>query len=384
MGRMRTGLNFVCWIDILSQCKTMGKEDQDDETERNMANLRFRNPSSFCAHFDPPMSMMTTTMSSSQELDTDVARTDAPANENPRVNNRIKKKSKKRRKRHVPPGPAGDLFVKEKELKQQLKNDVVVVYGVTQEEQTQPEFRNAMKNVTLNNVHSWKSNPESSPSYKAMIQILDLRAKMLPLTASSDERKMWARKSLPDHYAIIPEIKLGLHDNIVEYLLCVISEVHYNSHCDNTMLITDASGDTMKAWLDEDTEKDPHTKIAVGTTLLLDDTNLFFTKNDYKENMSNISDGTFDISDGVKRMLLVDPDRIVFAFSHEEGIKHIKESEEEHSINFDHLIDFASNTDTDNTESVGDDSSILVGDQVGNEDEQNQSIRSCRESSNEG
>ena len=73
----------------------MGKEDQDDETERNMANLRFRNPSSFCAHFDPPMSMMTTTTSSSQELDTDVARTDAGANENPRVNNRIKKSLKK-------------------------------------------------------------------------------------------------------------------------------------------------------------------------------------------------------------------------------------------------------------------------------------------------
>ena len=32
---------------------------------------------------------------------------------------------------------------------------------------------------------------------------------------------------------------------------------------------------------------------------------------------------------------------------------------------------------------MGDDSSILVGDQVGNEDEQNQSICSCRESSNE-
>eukprot|EP00978_Attheya_sp_CCMP212_P012272 scaffold30483_cov52-Attheya_sp.AAC.2 len=169
-----------------------------------------------------------------------------------------------------------------------------------QEENTQPEVRKALKLAQADYTDGWITHPETAPSYKAMMKIANQKAKMLSLTVTKEENIMWARKCLSDNFAIISEIKQGKHD---------------------LQIVTDTSGETIITWLEEGTEKDPHTKIFKGATLFLRRVAMHVYKKE---------EATYEQDEDahVNRMLLIGKKSIVFAQTHNDGIEYIKEKED--------------------------------------------------------
>eukprot|EP00978_Attheya_sp_CCMP212_P003854 scaffold8203_cov57-Attheya_sp.AAC.4 len=291
-------------------------KDSDDEREgvqsQPVHKQVYMNPSSFVSHFDPPLSMMMTTAGPCDDYPATSGGHAASMNITEEGEVCVRGPSEEMMTRmfsgatsssntYIPSntweGPCPGYYFGTRDRKTGYHRDTaqsdavgsVTSIGLqkqTQEENTQPDVREALEHAKSVYSDGWISCPETAPSYKAMMLIFQYNAKRLSFSATKEEHIMWARKSLPDHFAIIPEIKQGKHD--LKF------------------------GETMIAWLEEDIETKPYTNISKGTTLFLHD----------------VAMHVYDEDACVNRMLLIGEDSISFAQSHDGGVEYIKEEKE--------------------------------------------------------
>ena len=234
-------------------------------------------------------------------------------------------KSKRHRKRHLLPGPAGalqlasdtTLFAKSKSNSNVIENEVQELTSTSQD----PSKREKNTHLQRQGKHSSTSSSiepiptivgtiihlQDHPAWKSMCvalsrytphfsQIYHHHFNNSYNCSVTTLLSAYVHKSLDnEEYATIFEILAGKHDCIVHpHLVVYISNLFLHSHCDYTCELMDESGLSIKGWLNERFVKERQQEgvIRIGTVLLLKETAItIFRRNEEDNNNMELGFG---------------------------------------------------------------------------------------------